>query len=199
MNLFDSWISGLIQLLKKQILCDVQFNFKNEKIIRAHVAILAAGSPAFATMFQSSPPVQESHIKKIEITDLDFNAFFFLLNYLYTGDVPKLQSDEAIQLLYEAADKFHVGALKYECIEMMLSRIKISNAIKLLIWSEKRSIPKVLEAVMKYISFNGPELCTQPEWMDMMRDYPALCLNATKIMVCQTPKKSSGKSEDNIE
>ena len=194
-----SLISGLIQLLKKEILCDVQFNFKNGEIIRAHVAILMAGSPVFATMFQSSAPVQESNIKKIDLDDVDFTAFFYLLNYLYSGDVPKLNNNEAIQLLYEAADKFGVMALKYECSEMMLARIKISNAIKLLIWSDKRSIPKVSEAVMKYISLNGSEICTQSEWMDLMKDNPALCLNATRSMICYAPKESSSKPEDNIE
>lgn len=175
--------NGLAQLFHQQTACDVQFRLKHQKSIGAHEAILTAGSPVFAAMFRSD--LVECQTRTVTIADLDLDVFNQLLVYLYTGKAPELESELITQSLYEAADKYAVEPLKNECVEVLLTRIELSNVVDMLVWSHHRSIPKLVEASMKFVASNGRQLCFQPQWMELMTTYPDLCLLATQRIVCR--------------
>ena len=185
-------MNGLADLFVNQSHCDVQFRLKDElTTVGAHVAILSAGSPVFAAMFQTE--CLESRTRKVVINDIQMNVFWQLLTYLYTGNAPDLENEEITQLLFEAADKYGVTTLKNECVDVILHQLTVSNVISLLVWANFHSIHLLYEAAMTFIAVNGRHLCFRPDWVKLMTDYPGLCLSATQRIVNQL---SSNNSED---
>jgi speckle-type POZ protein len=188
---------GLADLFAKQIHCDVQFQLKDHgprNTVGAHVAVLSAGSPVFAAMFQ--PGFLESQTRKVVIEDIRMKVFLQLLTYLYTGKAPELEVEEVTQRLFEAADKYGVATLKRECVDVMLTRLTVDNVVSLLVWSHLHSIPQLYEAAMKFIAVNGRHLCFRPDWAQLMTDYPQLCLLATQRIVNRLPTTDSEDSDD---
>lgn len=103
-------ITGLTEMFNNQQRCDVQFKFKNEQTIGAHILILSAGSPVFAAMFQSG--MLESRTRQVTITDIDEEVFRQLLIHMYSGSAPKIEEENIAQPLYIAADKYDIDTLK---------------------------------------------------------------------------------------
>ncbi|EFX75726.1 hypothetical protein DAPPUDRAFT_306637 [Daphnia pulex] len=169
-------------MLHSQVHCDVQFHFKGEQSIGAHLVIISASSPVFSDMFQSS--LKKSLNSVVFIEDIDVQVFKYLLDYLYTSEVPQLTRSEQmnIMLLYEAAVKYGVEDLKKECVEMLLMQLDMENAIELLIWSKFHVVPELLEAAMKMTVKNCKHLCSQPSWLNLMKNHLELGLEVTKEM-----------------
>jgi speckle-type POZ protein len=171
---------GLTEMFYSQELCDVHFDFKDSQTVGAHVDILSAGSSVFSSMFRSE--FQESQTKKVNIIDIDIEVFRQLLIYLYTGSAPKLAEENMTQLLFEVADKYNIDNLKTECTDALLKRVNLDNAISLLIWSHIHSVAKLKEATLKFLAANSLGICSQPEWMNLIKNYPELCFLATQHM-----------------
>ncbi len=171
---------GLAEMFYNQHLCDVHFDFKDSQTVGAHVVILSAGSPVLSAMFRSE--FLESKTKKVTITDIDIEVFRQLLIYLYTGSAPKLAEKNMTQLLFEAADKYNIDNLKTECTDALLKRVNLDNAISLLVWSHFHSVAKLKEATLKFLAANSLAICSQLEWMHLIKNYPELCLLATQHM-----------------
>ncbi|XP_046445271.1 uncharacterized protein LOC124194913 isoform X2 [Daphnia pulex] len=168
--------NDISELFFKQTLCDVAFHFSNGKTIGAHVLILSAGSPVFASMFQAKSG-RESQARKVTIEDIGRKVFRQFLIYLYTGKAPKLERESMTQSLYEAAEKYKVVSLQRECVQALLQRrLKIENAIDLLIWSHSKAITKLFEIAMKFVTDNFRELCYKSEWLEVIKNHPELCL-----------------------
>lgn len=181
--------NGLAQLFYDQNRCDVNFHFKGGQIIGAHILILSAGSPVFSAMFQSC--FLESQTRKVNIEDIDPEVFRQLLICLYTGKAPKLAENSITQSLYQAADKYGVDTLKDECVSVLLTNLSSKNAVEILTRSHFHSIPNLFEEAMKCLVNNFREICSQPEWMDLIMKYPNLCLqvNQRLAFLLPPPKK----------
>ncbi|EFX85817.1 hypothetical protein DAPPUDRAFT_193583 [Daphnia pulex] len=184
---------GLVEMFYNQHLCDVHFDFEDSQTVGAHTVILSAGSPVFSAMFRSE--FLESKTKKLNIIDIDIEVFRQLLIYLYTGSAPKLAEENMTLLLFEAADKYNIDNLKTECTDVLLKRVNLDNAISLLIWSHFHSAAKLKEATLKFLAENSLGICSQPKWMDLIKNYPELCLLATQHMSkLQNKTKKTAKS-----
>jgi hypothetical protein len=173
-------INGLSEIFNNQTLCDVKFKFKNSEEIGAHVAILTAGSPVFAAMLQSN--FVETKTRTVNIADIEMDVFNEMLTYLYTGKAPNLLEIHFIRLVYEVADKYGVKSLKDDCENLLVSQLSNSNAIELLIWAQFHSLSKLFEKAVQFIAKNSEELCSQPAWLDFMKDHPKLCLEINQRM-----------------
>ncbi|XP_057378068.1 uncharacterized protein LOC130700076 [Daphnia carinata] len=176
-------IHGLKRLLYSQSQCDVQFVCKNGQEVGAHTLILSTGSPVFAAMFHSKPLIPG--VNKVKIDDCEMDVFKQLLVYLYTGNVPNLSDDKTIVMFFKLSDKYGIETLKNQCVELLVKRVTISNAISLLILSRLHAVPKLLESVLEFVAGNGFEVCSQQKWMDLMKHYPDLCLMATRRMTAK--------------
>lgn len=191
-----SVMKGIAHLFSNQVQCDVQFHLANGKSIGAHVCILSASSPVFAAMFQTGR-FEEAQTRKVTIDDVEMNVFNQLLSYLYTGNAPELEEEQITQPLFEVADKYGVETLKSECVDVMLTRLSVNNAVNMLVWSHLHSIPKLFDATMKFVAANGRQICFLPEWMDLMKNYPDLCLTATQRIVGRLPVTAADSDDDN--
>jgi hypothetical protein len=159
---------GLIEMFDKQNQCDVQFRFNNGELVGAHVVILSAVSPVFAAMFQ------ESKERQVKIVDIEVNVFRQLLIYFYSGNTPNLNEENFTQKLFEVAARYEVDTLKSECVGALLERVRIDNAIELMIWSNLHSIPELLVITMKFVAENFEVLCSRLEWIDLVKNQPGL-------------------------
>jgi hypothetical protein len=186
-------ITGLADMFHNQKQCDVQFEFNDGQSVGAHVVILSAGSPVFAAMFQSD--FLETKTRKVTIVDVEIAVFKQLLIFLYTGNAPRLAEESITRLLFELADKYGVGALKDECVDVLLTQFNIENVIDMLVWAHFHSIEKLSKKAMKFLVKNFRKLCVQPEWMELMKNHPDLCLRANQQMAELLPKTESEDSE----
>ena len=171
-------VNGLAEMFHSQTLCDVHFHFKNGQSIGAHVIVLATGSLVFAVMFQSSFIESKTRIVKIE--DIEPEVFRQLLICLYTGNAPKMKDKGIACQLYEDADRYGIENLKKECIKELLNLLTVGNAIELLIWSDFHSASILFKSILKFIAKNFSTIVSKPEWMDMMKNRPDLCLKANQ-------------------
>ena len=184
-NKMINTMGKLAEMFRNQTLCDVQFNFISGQSVGAHVAILSAGSPVFAAMFQST--FVESLTRQVTITDIEVDIFKQLLVYMYTGSIPEME-EESVTLLFVAADKYGMETLKDVCADDLLEQLETENVIKMLVWSHFHSISKVFEGAMEILVDNYCELCFQPEWLDFTKNYPDLCVMATQRIAMATQR-----------
>lgn len=174
-------INGLVGMFFAQTFCDVQFQFKEGQSVGAHVVILSASSPVFSAMFQSG--LSESQSQTVVIDDIEREVFRQMLIYLYTGRAPKLTEESITQLLFVASDKYGVEALKNECVNALKKELKINNAISFLVWAKFYSVPKLFNKAMKFVLQNCSKLSRQPEWMELIKNHPELCLEVTQRII----------------
>jgi len=88
-------------LLDNGKLSDVVLQVRGKEF-RAHKTILAAGSKVFAAMFENKA-TKEARESRVDITDIEPEVFERLLNYIYSGAVPKM--DKLTAWVFIAADK----------------------------------------------------------------------------------------------
>ncbi|XP_045032742.1 speckle-type POZ protein B-like [Daphnia magna] len=174
----------IINLYVNQFNCDVTFQFdtaEKYESIGGHVAILSVRSSVFAAMFQSG--MQETNTRKVCIKDIKPDIFKQLLHYIYSGRTSSKLSEENAQPLFIAADMYDVDDLKYECVQFLLSCIKLENAINLMAWAHVHSIYSLKEATLTFMESCGKEICKQDDWERLIKNYPDLCLLATRRML----------------
>ncbi len=168
------------RILHNQTLCDVKFKITNGEEIGAHAAILSSASSVFAAILRTD--FVESKPRIVNIADMDMDVFKEMLTYLYTGKAPNLLEIHFIRSVYEVADKYGVKSLKDDCEDLLVTQLSNNNAIELLLWAQFHSLPKLFEKDVQFIAKNSQELCSQPAWLDFMKDHPKLCLKIIKRM-----------------
>ncbi|KAL6030100.1 hypothetical protein STEG23_037764 [Scotinomys teguina] len=91
---------------------------------RAHKAILAARSPVFRATFEHD--MVESKRNRVEIHDLEPQVVKAMLNFIYTGKAPDLDSMADANLA--AADKYGLESLKVMCEDALCRDLSVENA-----------------------------------------------------------------------
>uniref|UniRef100_A0A9J2PIZ9 BTB domain-containing protein n=1 Tax=Ascaris lumbricoides TaxID=6252 RepID=A0A9J2PIZ9_ASCLU len=143
----------MIALRENGVGFDVEFHVgpaQNSKILRAHRAVLAAGSKAFEKTFfeleQGIPPAKKrklaagdnAHLLVLEYPDVNPISFAAIIDFLYSDFEPEsINVDDSVVLdtLY-AARKFEVPQLENACI-MLLGDIAPAVAVALLEQAKK--------------------------------------------------------------
>ena len=82
--------------------------------------------------------------------------------------------------LFEVAAKYEVETLMSECVGALLERVRIDNAVQLLIWSNLHSIPELLEITIEFVAENFTVLYSRLEWIDSVKNQQGLCPLITK-------------------
>ncbi|XP_046450190.1 speckle-type POZ protein-like [Daphnia pulex] len=172
-------LDHLLNLWNTKTLSDVTFNCKN-KNIKAHTLILASGSPVLAAMFQHN--FRENQEKVVEIKDINPEVFEELLCYIYNGNFNSGRNVDAAELLV-AADKYAVEALKEECALVLSRELKVENAAQYLVLAHLHDSPKLHEASLDFISKNAKAICSSKDWMEITKNYPELCFQATQLIL----------------
>jgi len=173
-------LDHLLNLWKTKTLADVEFQCSG-KSIKAHTLILASGSPILAAMFEND--FEEKHKRVAIITDIKANILENLLQYIYTGEVALETEVEDVADLLVAADKYAVEPLKEECALYLSKDLKVENAASYLVLAHLHNSTVLHESTLAFMSKNAKVVCARKDWMDIIKNYPELCFQATQRMV----------------
>lgn len=171
-------LKDVIDMYVQQTHCDVLFCFQDDLSIGGHAAILSARSRVFANMFQ-----QMKDSERIHIQDIQLEIFKDLLHYLYSGRISVPLTEVVARPLFVAADKYHIDDLKEECVGFLLGSIRMDNAIDLMIWAHMNSVANLKEAALTFVVLHGEEICLSKEWEELTKNYPDLCVLATRRII----------------
>ena len=171
-------LKDFIDMYVQQTHCDVLFCFQDDQSIGGLASILSARSRVFADMFQ-----QMKESERIHIQDIQFDIFKELLHYLYSGRLSLPLTEAVAQPLFMAANKYHIDDLKEECVGFLLGCICMENAIKLMIWAHTNSVDNLKEVALSFVVLHGKEICLCKEWEELTKNYPDLCVLATRRII----------------
>ena len=82
-----------------------------------HRVILASYSPVFRRMLQCD--MKEKSTGMVTIEDTKPDVIKAMLNFIYTGEIDRSASDEAIEDLFIFADMYFIEDLKKACDEIL--------------------------------------------------------------------------------
>ncbi len=153
----------------------------DENDVGGHIAILTARSPVFAAMFNHQ--MEETKTGRVTIKDVQKDIFKELLHYIYLGRTEMPLTEKTAQPLFEAANKYDIEVLKEECVDFLLTCIRLKNAITLLIWAHFHSIDRLKDAILKFITEHGRQICEQDDWKMLVENHHDLTLMATRLMI----------------
>ncbi|XP_059120849.1 speckle-type POZ protein-like [Peromyscus eremicus] len=145
---------------------------------QAHKAILAARSPVFRAMFQHD--MEESRKKRFEIPDLEPQVFKAMMDFIYTGKTPDLDSMAAA--LMAAADKYGLERLKVMCEDALCRDLSVENAAHTLVLADLRSSEQLKTQALDFITAHASEVCETSGWKAMVGSYPHLVAEAYRSL-----------------
>ncbi|XP_065214348.1 speckle-type POZ protein-like [Planococcus citri] len=162
-------LDDLSQLFENQEFCDVTICVKGEEF-KAYKGILSARSAVFKAMFQHG--MKESQNNRVEITDVEPEAFRELLRYVYTGN---LKSTETVTLdLLVAANKYDLKRLKSTCENTLCKSLSNENAANALITADLHQAEKLKAAAILFIKSNPLAVMITEGWKNVLDNYPYL-------------------------
>ena len=77
---------------------------------------------------------------------------------------------------------YEVEALQDECVNVLLTIQNTDNVIEILIWAYFFPNQNLLDAATQFIVKNGRHIFFQPEWMELVKDYPEVCVKVNQCM-----------------
>ena len=143
------------------------------------VALACADSPVLAAMFHHD--CKESRSLVVEVEDVPVEVFQQVLQFLYTGTAKEMQTF-AMDLLV-AADKYQIESLKKECASSLLKALAVKNAVRILILAHLHNCPELRKSTLNYMARNAKAIVAFKDWLDLVKNYPELSVEATQAML----------------
>ncbi|XP_055540234.1 kelch-like protein 26 [Wyeomyia smithii] len=172
-------LKGLNELRIKGVLVDVALR-ADEKIFRAHRAVLSACSEYFRAMFSSH--TRESRLSEINLSNVSPLGIELLLDYIYTA---KLTLNLAnIQEVLSAASYIQLESVVEACLNYLDQQLDLDNYIDVLIISEMYSLKRLNHKVYRFICHHLNVISKSAEFFRLSErqielilagDYPVTC------------------------
>ncbi|KAJ4770482.1 BTB/POZ/MATH-domain protein [Rhynchospora pubera] len=174
----DGLCQDIEKLWRKGARFDVTFEVEEERIC-AHKFMLAARSPVFEAELYGS--MKEAKSSSIKIKDMKAEVFKALLHFIYTDkfDDGKLKhdlSDELVQDLFAAADRYTLEKLKMQCQKRLHVYLSIDTVLTTLTLAEQHNSAWLKEKCLQFASNskNFTQLALTEEYVQMMQVFPSL-------------------------
>lgn len=148
---------------------DVTFVVQGQKVY-GHKMVLSIVSDCFRAMFTTG--FRESQEMEIEIPDCSFEAFYAVMEYIYTGQTPKMDSGVAMGAgmeatrdmnlsrvveILELADRFFLDHLKQIC-ETMLQPAVNAETVEFLLPVAQKTNSGQLQAICEHYMRNQQDI-----------------------------------------
>ncbi|XP_047973754.1 BTB/POZ domain-containing protein At3g56230-like [Salvia hispanica] len=161
-----TYLSGFATALKDQIHTDIQvMSGDNKPPIPAHRGILATRSTIFRNMLDSDQCKAPAN-QTITLSELNHEELEALLEFLYSGSLPKEKMEKLVCPLALAADKYEIPFLQKFCHQVMLGSLKSSNALDILEISDTCNNKNLKETALSFIVRNMEEIVFSPGFDD---------------------------------
>ncbi|KAF4662440.1 Leucine-zipper-like transcriptional regulator 1 [Perkinsus chesapeaki] len=163
----------LRKLMTAPEFADVAFLVDGHRLL-ANKALLASRSEHFCAMFYScglressvrrsrtgdgcastSGSCSQPEIMEVPITDVDYDTFNLLLEYIYSDKVsPDLNTGEALALLI-TAEMFCIDRLRAICEDLVRHNVTIQNCVEILITAHHHNADGLKEICLEFLLSN---------------------------------------------
>nr|CAB3259761.1 kelch-like protein 20 [Phallusia mammillata] len=146
-------------LRKRRELCDVTIIVGTLKLF-AHRAVLAAASPYFHAMF--TVELAESHLREIEIRDIEERAMELLVDFAYTSQITVEESN--VQSLLPAACLLQMVEIQEICSEFLKRQLDPSNCLGIRAFADTHACRELLRVADKFTQANFQEVKENEEF-----------------------------------
>lgn len=118
----------------------------------------AARSDIFKNLLDSDGCKAPPSDGTITLAELSYDELECLLEFLYTGDLPKEKVEKHVYSLSIAADKYEIPFLQKFCENQMLGSLNTSNALDVLQISDTCSNQSLKETSLNFIVKNMEDI-----------------------------------------
>ena len=178
----DQLTKDLDHLFQSKKYADVTISCGDNKF-DCHKIILASRSHVFEAMFDSN--MKEMKTGKVEIQDMDPEVLGNLLQYIYTGVAPNI--DTMAKELFAAADQYQIEKLKELCEEKLMSTIDVDNCIDHLVLGDLYHAPRMRAKALKFVAQNIVSI-NSSEWKETLVNYPTFMVEVMEMMMPKSEK-----------
>ena len=160
-----NFLKGFSKLYRNKEFVDVTLSV-DSKEFPCHKNVLAISSPFFMAMF--STDMAESHQDKISLYEIDSLTMELVLDYIYTGQVNL--SEDTVQHLLSASNKFQLLSLRTGCAEFMMNHITVVNCIGVYFFAKAHECEILALKAKEIINNQFSVLCKQQEFLSLPAD-----------------------------
>jgi len=185
-----SLLENMRRLLDAPDFSDITFVVQAQRIY-AHKAILVAQCEHFRAMF-SGGRFAESSQAEVEIPEWSHVAFKAMLEWLYTGCMPRELSAAHLTELLSLADHYTLDGLKHVCENVLVHSVEIENACALLRHADQYMASELKKYCLTYIIKNFDQV-SYAQGFDELTAQPTLLLEVTRGLA--TKDKVGGPSQ----
>ncbi|XP_035231449.1 speckle-type POZ protein-like [Stegodyphus dumicola] len=151
---------------KSEKLTDVSIRVK-DKEFPVHKVILTTRSPVFRGMFSHEMAEEKTNV--IEISDIDPDVIEIMLQYIYSGQLKKVNMYNALEL-YSASDKYQLLDMKAKCCTYISVSMTAENVCDVLILADMHSDNKLKLAAKKSFCSYACDILDTSEWKDILKN-----------------------------
>lgn len=151
----------------------------------------AARSDIFKNMLDSdgckAPPNDT-----ITLPELNYEEVECLLEFLYSGSLPKEKAEKHVYSLSIAADKYNIPFLQKFCEQQMLGSLNSSNVLDMLEISDVCSNQSLKETALNFIVRNMEELVFSSRFDAFALKNPHLTVQITRASFMDIKSRRNG-------
>ncbi|XP_027114146.1 BTB/POZ domain-containing protein At3g56230-like [Coffea eugenioides] len=180
-----NFLSGFAAAFKEQIHADILVKpGTDEPSLPAHRALLAARSIILKHMLDSdqckAPPNDTITFQELNYAELES-----LLEFLYSGDLPKDKMDKHVFTLSIAADKYQIPFLQKFCQKQMLGSLSSSNVLDVLEIADTCSSSTLKENALNFIVKNVKDVVFSDRFDAFAVKNPHLTVQITRASLME--------------
>ncbi|XP_060554452.1 kelch-like protein 12 [Ruditapes philippinarum] len=158
-------LKGFSKLYKDQEFVDITLVVDGREFF-CHKNVLAISSPFFMALFSTS--MSESQKEKITLKEIDSLTMELVLDYIYTGEV--CMTEETVQDLLSAANRFQLLPLRAGCADFMRRHITVSNCIGVYFFAKAHECTGLAAKAKEIINKQFSVLCQNQEFLALPAD-----------------------------
>lgn len=151
-------------LFNKPLFSDVKF-IVDGKPVYAHRCLLYTRSEYFQNMFRSN--MREAMESEIVISEVPYEVFLGVIEFLYSGKVEEMDEKLAMELL-KAADMYQIEGLQKICVGKVEDAVTVENAAMVCQVAEMHKSLRLKQYCINFISRNFREVIHTESFLRLM-------------------------------
>ncbi|KAL3524036.1 hypothetical protein ACH5RR_016870 [Cinchona calisaya] len=176
-----NFLSGFVAAFRHQIHPDILVKpGNNGPSIPAHRALLASRSDIFRNILDSDGCKAPPNDDTITFQELNYEELESLLEFLYSGDLPKEKVERHVYSLSIAADKYEIPFLQKFCEQRMLGSLSSSTVLDVLEIADTCSNPSLKETALNFIVKNMEDVVFSDRFDAFALKNPHLTVQITR-------------------
>ncbi len=153
----------LTKMRDNKLFYDMQI-VANDKVFQVHRSVLATCSSVFRAMFETNMTEKAERI--LTISDISPQVMSDLLEYVYTGKTPS-QTDEHVQGLLVAADKYDIQELVGICEKKLICSLTPTNVFEMSQFADQLRLKSLKQSCIYHLKKYPKDIFTSDSWKQL--------------------------------